>query len=96
MIRFLSNIITLVIALTYRRIKDLREDNDWTQQNIADMLHISRSAYSAYENGTNAVPIEVLIRLSDIFGTSIDYLLELTNNPSPYKRKSDKAQKSRL
>ena len=55
---------TLVIVLTYRRIKNFREDRDWTQQYIADMLHISRSAYSAYENGTNAVPIEVLIQLA--------------------------------
>ena len=82
---------TLVITVTYRRIKDLREDNDWTQQNMADMLQISRSSYSAYENGANAVPIEVLIRLSDIFETSIDYLLELTNDPIPYKRKSNKS-----
>ncbi len=87
---FLANIINLVIELIYRRIKDLRQDNDWTQQNMADMLHISRSAYSAYENGANAVPIEVLIRLSQIFGTSIDYLLEQTDDPSPYERKQKK------
>ena len=72
--------------MIYRRIKNLREDKDWTQQNMADMLHISRSAYSAYENGANAVPIEVLINLSHIFETSIDYLLEQTDNPTPYER----------
>ena len=81
---------TLVIVLTYRRIKNFREDRDWTQQYIADMLHISRSAYSAYENGTNAVPIEVLIQLAHIFETSVDYLLEQTGNPVPYERKQRK------
>lgn len=81
---------TLVIILTYRRIKNFREDRDWTQQYIADMLHISRSAYSAYENGTNAVPIEVLIQLAHIFETSVDYLLEQTDNPVPYERKQRK------
>ncbi len=81
---------TLVIVLTYRRIKNFREDRDWTQQYIADMLHISRSAYSAYENGTNAVPIEVLIQLAHIFETSVDYLLEQTDNPVPYERKQRK------
>ena len=80
----------LVIVLTYRRIKNFREDRDWTQQYIADMLHISRSAYSAYENGTNAVPIEVLIQLAHIFETSVDYLLEQTDNPVPYERKQRK------
>ncbi|MBQ2676762.1 MAG: helix-turn-helix transcriptional regulator [Clostridia bacterium] len=71
----------------YRRIKDLREDRDWTQQKVADMLHICRSTYSAYENGANAFPIEILISLSKIYKTSIDYLLDQTDNPVPYERK---------
>lgn len=89
MIGFLSNIINAVIemAVIYQRIKNLREDKDWTQQKVADMLHISRSAYSAYENGANAVPIEVLIALSKLHGTSIDYLLDQTDDPRPYRRK---------
>ena len=41
-----------------KRIKNLREDRDWTQQHVANLLHIYRSAYSAYENGANAVPVE--------------------------------------
>ncbi len=73
--------------MVYKRIKNLREDNDLTQQKIADILHISRSAYSAYENGANAFPIEVLIKLSHIYKTSVDYLLEQTDNPNPYERK---------
>lgn len=83
----MSNIIKTVIAMIYSRIKNLREDKDWTQQKVADMLHISRSAYSAYENGANAVPIEVLIRLSYIHKTSVDYLLDQTNEIKPYPRK---------
>ena len=78
------------MEMVYPRIKNLREDHDWTQQNMADMLHISRSAYSAYENGANAVPIEVLIQLARIFETSIDSLLEQTDHRSPYERKQTK------
>ena len=78
------------MAVIYRRIKDLREDKDWTQQKVADMLHISRSAYSAYENGANAAPIEVLIALSELHNTSIDYLLEQTDDPRPYERSKKK------
>jgi len=72
------------------RIKALREDKDWTQQRVADLLHISRSAYSAYENGANATPIEILIKLSLIHETSVDYVLDLTDNPAPYERKRKK------
>ncbi len=78
------------MAVIYRRIKDFREDRDWTQQYMANLLHISRSAYSAYENGANAVPIEILIQLARIFETSVDYLLEQTDNPNPYERKQNK------
>ena len=78
---------TLVIVMIYRRLKDLREDKDLTQQKMADMLKISRSAYSAYENGANAVPIDVLIRLAKFYNTSVDYLLEQTDDPTPYTRK---------
>ena len=73
-----------------KRLRDLREDNDWTQQQLADRLAISRSAYSAYENGANAPPIEVLLRLADIYNTSVDYILgrtdvRLSYPPSKYK-----------
>ncbi len=81
---------TLVVSVIYRRIKNLREDHDYTQQALANMLHISRSAYSAYENGANAVPIEVLIKLSHFYETSIDFLLEQTDIKTPYPRKQKK------
>jgi len=70
----------------YPRLRDLREDKDLTQQKMADMLKISRSAYSAYENGINAIPVEVIINLSRIFGTSVVYLLEETDDIRPYDR----------
>lgn len=71
--------------MIFKRIKDLREDNDLTQQAMADMLNISRSSYSAYENGTNAWPIEVLIAIAKYYNVSIDYLVELTEHPTPYR-----------
>mgnify|MGYP002531241451 CR=1 FL=1 len=67
-----------------KRLKDLREDSDWTQQQLADRLSISRSAYSAYENGANAPPIEVLLRLAEIYNTSVDYILGRTDVRLPY------------
>lgn len=73
--------------MKYQRIRDLREDHDWTQRQMAEMLHITRSAYSAYENGANAFPIDVLIQLSHIYNTSIDYLLDETDTFAPYPRK---------
>ena len=76
--------------MIYTRMKDLREDKDWTQREMAEMLHISRSSYSAYENGTNAFPIEILKSLATLYNTSVDYLLELTDNPKPYERKKTK------
>ena len=76
--------------MIYSRMKNLREDKDWTQREMAEMLHISRSSYSAYENGTNAFPIEILKSLATLYNTSVDYLLELTDNPKPYERKKTK------
>jgi len=67
-----------------KRLKDLREDSDWTQKQLAERLSISRSAYSAYENGANAPSIEVLLRLAEIYHTSVDYILERTNTKDPY------------
>lgn len=86
----MSIIMTLVINMIYQRIRNLREDHDYTQQYLANMLHISRSAYSAYENGANAIPIEVLIKLAHFYETSVDFLLEQTDSKNPYPRKQRK------
>ena len=61
------------------RIKNLREDNDLTQNGIADLLHISQRAYSHYETGSRDIPLGVLVQLADIYDCSIDYLLGRTN-----------------
>ena len=69
------------------RIRGLREDRDWTQEKVAEMLHINRRTYSAYENGVNAVPLDILAALAELYHTSTDYLLDLTDERKPYPRK---------
>ena len=73
---------------TYIEImKELREDNDKTQQQIADMLHISQNTYSQYEIGKLNYPIDTLVTLADFYGVSVDYLLGRTNVKTPYPKK---------
>jgi transcriptional regulator with XRE-family HTH domain len=67
------------------RIRDLREDNDLTQKEIADYLHIKQNTYSQYENGQRQIPIDALIALARYYKTSTDYLLGLTDEQKPYK-----------
>lgn len=64
----------------YKRIRDLREDKDLRQQDIADMLNCSQRVYSNYERGELDIPTEVLIKLSKFHGVSVDYLLGLTDD----------------
>jgi len=68
----------------YQRIRDLREDNDLSQTQIAKILGMSQTGYSKYETGENDIPTWVLIKLSNYYNTSIDYLLGQTNNPNRY------------
>lgn len=63
----------------YRRIRDMREDADLTQQSLAALLHISQAAYSRYESGALDIPSAVLIVLSQYYRVSVDYLLGLTD-----------------
>ncbi len=74
----------------YERIRNLREDRDWTQKQVAEMLHISRTSYCAYENGVTEISLENLIALAEIHQTSVDYLLGLTDEKRPYPRKKRK------
>lgn len=69
----------------YQRIRDLREDRDLKQQQLADYLNCSQQVYSNYELGQRDIPTDVLIRLSDFYGVSVDYLLGLTKNPQRNK-----------
>ena len=64
----------------YRRIRDLREDHDLTQEQVADYLQMKQPQYSRYERGLRDVPTDVLIRLARLYKTSTDYILGLTNS----------------
>ena len=59
------------------RIRDLREDSDLTQKDIAEYLHIRQNTYSQYENGKRQLPIDVLIKLADFYKVTTDYILGL-------------------
>lgn len=69
----------------FQRIRDLREDNDLTQHQIATLLNISQSTYSRYENGELDIPIQMLIKLANHYDTSIDYLVNMTDVRTYYK-----------
>ena len=64
----------------YRRIRDLREDKDLSQSDIAKLLHISQPTYSRYESGALDIPSQVLISLARFYNVSVDYLLGLKNS----------------
>ena len=64
----------------YPRLRDLREDSDMSQQQVADFLGMKQSQYSRYERGVRDLPTDVLIRLAQLYKTSTDYILGLTNN----------------
>lgn len=74
------------------RLRDLREDHDVTQKEIANYLHICQNTYSQYENGQRQVPIDVLIRFAQYFHTSVDYVLELTDEALPYPPKQQRRE----
>ena len=71
--------------MMYQRIRDLREDKDLNQTEVAKMLDMSQTGYSKYETGENDIPTPILIKLARFYNTSVDYLLGLTDNPTPYK-----------
>lgn len=62
----------------YQRIKDLREDHDLNQQDVAEMLHVSQATYSRYESGVLDIPSSSLIKLADYYKVSVDYILGRT------------------
>lgn len=71
-----------------KRLKDLREDRDLKQVNIAEILKITRQQYSLYELGKRDIPAEYLKTLAKFYNTSTDYILELTDEFKPYKKKN--------
>lgn len=68
------------------RLKDLREDMDLTQKQVADILNVKQNTYSQYENGIHELPLDALIKLARFYGTSTDYILRLTDEPKPYPK----------
>lgn len=73
--------------MVYRRIRDLREDHDRKQRELAAYLNCSQVCYSNYEIGKRDIPTDILIRLAAYYGTSIDYLLGVTDVKEPYPKR---------
>ena len=73
--------------MKYEAVRNLRIDGGYTQQQIADYLHIKQNTYSQYEIGVLNYPVEVLSKLADFYGVSVDYLLGRTDVKQPYPRR---------
>lgn len=73
--------------MKFVRIRNLREDKDLYQKDVAKMLGISQQYYSEYESGNRAIPIFHLIKSAEFYNVSIDYIVGLTDNTKPYSRK---------
>lgn len=69
------------------RLKDLREDSDITQKELAEYLHVKQNTYSQYENGQRQIPIDLLIMLAGFYNTSIDYIVGITDSKTAYPKK---------
>lgn len=77
----------LILVINMRlRIRDLREDGDLTQKQVAAYLMCDQSLYSKYEREERVLPLEAAIKLAQFYHTSVDYLVGLTNNRTPYKK----------
>lgn len=73
--------------MLFQRIRDLREDRDLRQQDIAEVLGISQTVYSRYERGFQTIPVQHLLKLAEFYNTSTDYLLGRTNVIEPHPKK---------
>ena len=74
----------------YRRIRDMREDMDLTQKQVADMLNCSQQVYSNYELGQRGIPTDILIKIAKLYNVTTDYLLGLSDVKNPYSGENDK------
>ena len=72
--------------LKYGRIRDMRMDCGYTQAQIAEFLHVSQNTYCQYEIGTTRYPLDVVVKLAEFYGVSVDYLVGLTDRQEPYPR----------
>lgn len=73
--------------LKYGRIRDLRNDRGLTQKQVAKLLSVSQNTYSQYEIGTSRFPLDTVVKLAEFYDVSVDYLVGLTDDPTPYPRK---------
>ena len=73
--------------MVFKNIKDLREDNDYNQKLLGDVLGVAQNTYSQYETGVIAFTDEMLLKLADFYGTSVDYLMDRTDEKAPYPPK---------
>ncbi len=72
--------------MVYQRIRDLREDADLKQREMANILNCSQQVYSNYELGQRDIPTDILVALAEYHKTNVDYILGLTNNKEYYKK----------
>lgn len=73
--------------LKFQRIRDLRNDHDLTQEQVAKLLNVKQNTYSQYEIGLVSFPLEAVMKLAVFYDVSVDYLVGLTDEPKPYPRK---------
>ena len=73
--------------MIYKRIRDLREDNDYTQEYMGKILNIHQRTYAYYESGQRMIPPDILCLIADFYSTSVDYLLDRTYEKRPYPKK---------
>ena len=73
--------------MIYKRIRDLREDSDLSQATIGKAINVPQRTYAYYETGERTIPPQVLVSLAKYYNTSVDYLLNLTDNSEPYERR---------
>ena len=76
-----------MIWLFFRRVYELREDNDIKQKTVAEYLGMQPNVYRRYEKGIRAIPVEVVMKLADFYQVSTDYILGRTDDPTPPKCK---------
>ncbi len=72
--------------MAYKNFREIREDNDLKQKDIAKILNVSQNTYSQYENGVISLTAEVLCKLADYYNVSVDYLLDRTDIKTPYTK----------
>ena len=72
--------------MIYQRVRDLREDHDWNQEYVAEKIGITQTTYSKYELGKVNIPLDMMIKLADLYHVSVDYLIGRTDEPERSKQ----------